>query len=210
MPTALIYARISPAAKDKSAPKTANQVADCRKLAAQHGYTVVEPPLVDDNLSASTGKERPAFEELLEAVSAGKADVVLATEEERFARNVGDKERLAMACIASGTTWHTLRDGQVDPADAAGELMSTLRAAIGRMESRRKAERQVAANAHRREAGERYKNGGRIFGWQKDKVTVEPAEAELVRLGTKMILSGSTLYKVTQAWRESGVKPIRM
>ncbi|HEV7206147.1 MAG TPA: recombinase family protein, partial [Jatrophihabitans sp.] len=205
---ALIYARISPASADKNAPKTANQVADCDALATKCGYRVTGV-FVDDNLSASTGKTRPDFERLLEAVRAGNADIVLATEEERFARNMGDKERLQLACIASGATWHTLRDGQVDPADAAGEFMGTMRAAVGRMESRRKAERQINANAHRRANGERYMQGPRIFGWMDDKSTLEKSEADLIKAGTKMILEGSTIYRVCMMFRDSGVKPIR-
>lgn len=207
MPRALVYARIS--VSDKKTPKVERQVADCRALAAKLHYTVVHPSYQDDGISASTGKTRPGFEESLKAVTAGEGDVVLATEEERFARSIGDKERLSIACLASGTTWHTVRDGQVNPAEASGEFLSTLRAAMGKMESKRKAERQVAANAHRRAIGERYQMGARIFGWKDDKVTLEPAEADLVREGIQMTLAGATKYRVTEMFRSSGIKPPR-
>jgi DNA invertase Pin-like site-specific DNA recombinase len=203
---AAAYARIS--TKDKRVPKVANQLADLRKLAEQRGYELCGE-YEDDGVSASNGEQRDGFDKLLEVVAAGEVDVVLATEEERFARTVGDKERLAMTCIAAAATWHTIRDGEVDPAVASGEFMSTVRAAVGRLESRRKAERQRAANAHHREKGLPHRAGPRPFGWAEDRMAIDPDEAALIRSGTEAVLAGRKLHSIVKDWNASTVKPPR-
>src|SRR4051794_30372985 len=98
---AAIYCRISQLrAKDRErdVPKVQVQEARCRKLATDHGCVVTAPVYVDEGASATSGKTRDAWERLLADVEAGHFDILLAYEEERFARGSFDKERLLKAC----------------------------------------------------------------------------------------------------------------
>lgn len=208
------YARIS--VHDKNIPKVEEQHAAVRKLAASRN---LGPPreFEDDGISASTGAHRPGFEDLLKAVRAGEVDVILATEEERFARTMEDKERLEAACIAAGVTWVTVRDGEVDPATADGAFMSDFRAAMGKRESRRKGERQRDANMHRREAG-KPTPGQRAIGWKivgGKKVDQPlgfesvPQEQALIRRGIELALAGTKPHSVARAFNRTGIKTAR-
>jgi DNA invertase Pin-like site-specific DNA recombinase len=205
-PRAGAYARIS--VHDENVPKVENQLTDLRRLVKNEGYDLTAE-IDDDGLSAPTPDARPGFDRLIDRILQREFDVILATEEARFARNTEDLLKLQAACIATGTTWHTVREGKVDLATASGVLMSNMRGAWAQYESMQKGERQKAANAHVRARGLPARQGVRPFGWQEDRLHVREDEAGLVRDGTSAILAGHTLNEVTRAWRASGVCPPR-
>jgi DNA invertase Pin-like site-specific DNA recombinase len=204
--SALLYARIS--ITDKHVPKVANQLADLRRLATSRGYAIAGE-YVDDGLSAARAENRPDFDRLMRDLPEHRGAVLLATEESRFARNEIEKAGLMLACANASVTWETVRDGTVDPATASGALMATLRGGIDAFESRRKAERQKAANLHRRENGLHYTNGPAPFGWNEDRITLNEPQAELIRSGSVALLAGGSLHSITKDWRASGIAPPR-
>ena len=194
-----IYCRIS--LKDKNIPKVERQEAMCRKLADANDIEITKV-YVDDGISASTFKDRPGWADLLSDAEAGKFDVLLAQSEDRFTRQVMEKENLQLACAASGVTWLTANDGRTDPATADGEFFSTLRAGLARMEARRKGERQRQAAEARRLNGEPPTGGDkRPFGYEEDKITVRESEAELIRQAYAGVINGTlTPTKIARIW----------
>jgi site-specific DNA recombinase len=203
---AALYARISEtsAARDK----VADQIAQLTRYAAQRNYTI-DPDHIffDDGISAlSADTERPGFARLLNATAAGLFDLVLATEEERLARNQIDKAELVDACEVHGVTWETIRDGFVDPATETGEFFSTMRTAVARMESRRKASRQRAANDEKRRGGVPTP-GRRCYGYESDNATPREAEAEVVRRMFRHVAAGGSLRSLSQALIAEGIRP---
>jgi hypothetical protein len=72
---AAIYCRIS---HDKTGAGLGveRQKQDCRELAARLGWSVTEV-FCDNDLSAYSGKRRPRYQALLEAIRAGRIDAVL-------------------------------------------------------------------------------------------------------------------------------------
>ncbi|MFT4265568.1 MAG: recombinase family protein [Nocardioides sp.] len=157
-----IYARLSRSSPDEM--KLVDQVTMCRALAASQGFEVVAV-YEDNGISAFTGHDRPGWDTMLEDVRAGRLDVILAQSEDRFARQVMDKEYLLLASAAAGVTWLTVNDGAVDPRTADGEFFSVLRSGLARMESRRKSERISQRNFVRRQRGEMPKGTTRPFGY---------------------------------------------
>src|SRR5664280_273783 len=201
IPRAGIYCRISKA--DPNQPKVEAQEDDCRRLAQANGYEVVAA-YADDGISASTFKNRPGWNQLLADITAGKIDVVLATEEERFTRQPNEKRLLALTCTAAGVTWHTVRGGTVDPSTAIGEFMSALTGSLAKLEARRKAERQIAGNVARRLRGEPL-TGVRPFGFELDRITHRKSEAAEVKWATSKILAGASLRSIYIDWNQRNV-----
>jgi site-specific DNA recombinase len=201
MKRAAVYARISKSNPD--VPKVAAQVADCRQLAAASGYEITDV-FIDDGISGSTFADRPSWNQLIADISAHKFDVVLAVEEERFTRQPREKELFALACIAVGTTWHTVRGGPIDPATTEGEFISGLMGLLARREVRRKSDRQRSGNAARRSRGEPLA-GVRPFGFYADRVTHRPLEADCVRWATDRILNGGSLRSIFMEWNRKGI-----
>jgi site-specific DNA recombinase len=72
---AAIYARIS---QDRTgeALGTRRQVADCQAEAERRGWPVAEV-YVDDDISAYSGKHRPAYARMLDDIRDGRIDAVI-------------------------------------------------------------------------------------------------------------------------------------
>jgi len=203
---AVIYARIS---QTQKVDKVADQTSQCRDLAAKYGYDVVAV-FSDDGISASrkadgTVLDRVGFDGLLEFLDGGGADIVLATEEARFDRDGQAKRELEFVCQTNGLTWHTIRDGHVDPGTDAGELMSGIRVLMDRQESRRSAARRKAANAMLIAKG-MPSGGKRPYGFESDLITVRESEAKWVRFMYAEVLKGTSLYMIRKALNDGGAR----
>ena len=202
-PRAAIYARIS---QKVDRDKVADQVAQCRAHAVTRGYEVVAV-FEDDGISALGGKVRPGFNALLTAAGNGEFDVIVATEEERLARNMHEKMALQVASESGGVTWDTIRDGFTDPSTDSGEFMSMIRAATGGIESKRKARRQVAANAARVDDGFPVP-GRRRFGYETGNRLARVDEAEQVKTLFREYLGGASIVSLGKrfGWRPRRVR----
>jgi site-specific DNA recombinase len=81
---AAIYARIS-SDQDGRGLGVARQVEDCRKLASERGWVVAEE-YVDNDVSAYSGKTRPAYRRMLADLAAGERDAVIVYKLDRLHR----------------------------------------------------------------------------------------------------------------------------
>ena len=104
---AAIYSRIS---RDRvgAGLGVERQEADCRALAAQHGWTVATV-FQDNDLSAYSGKPRPGYRRLLDQVRAGHIDVILAWHTDRLHRSMTELEEYITACETHAVATHTCR-----------------------------------------------------------------------------------------------------
>lgn len=189
---AVIYARQS---LDRSGEGAAveRQVADCRRLAEQRSWTVTET-ITDNDLSASTGKVRPGYQRLLEAMRAGSLDVLVVWHVDRLTRRLVDLEEVIALCEATGVRLATVT-GDLDLSTDTGRMLARILASVARGEVERKGARQRAANAQRAQAG-RMGWTRRPFGYDHDdagQVVVVEAEAAALKAAAELVLGGSTL-----------------
>ncbi len=201
--TAASYARIS---EKVERDKVSDQHKQNEAHAKARGYRIVAR-FTDDGISALGHKVREGFRDMLAAAERGEFEVIVATEEERLARNVHEKLELHEACVVAGVTWDTARDGFVDPDTDSGEFMSTIRAAMGRIESKRKARRQLAANIARVEDG--YPVPGKTrYGFKHGNIELEPHEAKNIEALFKDFLVGASIRSLSlrMGWRALRVR----
>ncbi len=196
------YARISD--KVASRDKVADQHVQNEHHAAARGYSIVVR-YTDDGISALGNKTRPDFERMLADAETGMFAVILATEEERLARNVEEKLELHSACEVAGVVWDTARDGYVDPSTDSGEFMSTVRAAMGRIESKRKARRQRAASDARAADGLPTTRPGYGYRRKEGRDVVMPDEATVIREAARRVLSGDSLRGIAADFNARGI-----
>src|SRR2546423_557599 len=151
-----IYARIS---RDKAGGGlgVARQLQDCRDLAAQFGWSVVQD-FVDNDLSAYSGKPRPQYNRLLAAIEAGHVDSVITWHTDRLHRSPAELEEWIVVCEPRGVDVHTVKAGPIDLATPAGRMVARQLGAVARYESEHRSERVAAKR------DEIARNGGFLGG----------------------------------------------
>lgn len=198
---AAIYVRIS---RDRVGAGLGieRQEADCRELAGQLGHTVTRV-YADNDISAYSGKPRPAYLELLESIGRGTVDVVLAWHTDRLHRSPTELERYITTCEERGVPTHTVKAGALDLATPSGRLVARQLGAVARYEVEHLIERQQRAKRQVAEAG-RWGGGRRPYGYDADGVTVRPREARFVVEATDAIINGASLRSEAARLTEAG------
>jgi site-specific DNA recombinase len=189
---AAIYCRISQD-RDGTELGVDRQEALCRKLATERNWQVAEV-YVDNDASAFTGRRRPRYEQMLADVEAGDRDAILAVDQDRLVRRVGEVDRLIRLCEKTGTLM-VLASGEIDTTTADGILKAQLLAVVAENESRKKSERVRRQRDQAAQAG-RPAGGRRPFGYEADNITIRRDEAKIVRELAKRFLAGESLRQL--------------
>lgn len=194
MSTAAIYARQSFDRKNDEEAVT-RQLDLCRQLCADRGWTV-SAEFVDNDLSATSGVERPAFERLLLA----SPERVVVWHTDRLVRLTRELERV----IDLAVNVHAVKAGHLDLSHPAGRATAKTVTAWAQYEGEHKAERQRAANDQRAEAGLPYRCQ-RAFGYEKDGMTVREPEAAELRAAAEGVIRGQSLSALVRGLNDRGV-----
>jgi len=196
------YTRIS---KDKAGDEhgVANQQAALDRHAAARGWTIVRR-LSDNDLSASNGVHRPGYDEVLRMVDAGQCDVVLCWAVDRFVRRIADLESVIGRFTAAGVRLAAV-SGDLDLGNDAGRTVARMLSVIAQGEVERKGARQRLAASEAAAAGKRWTGCPRPFGYGRDHVTPEPAEAAAIEWAAGALLGGSTVSAVMREWNARGL-----
>jgi DNA invertase Pin-like site-specific DNA recombinase len=197
---AAIYARIS-SDQEGTGLGVARQLEDCRRLAEQLGWKVAEE-YVDNDVSAYSGrKRRPAYERMLADLASGDRDGLLCYHQDRLTRRPIENERLVEVMSAAGARLQFVSGGDVDLANGDALLMLRIQAAVAAKESAdksRRVKRKLRANA---EEGKPHGGSHRPFGFNDDKRTHRPDEADAIRTMVSRYLAGESLRSLV-AWAE--------
>ena len=97
---AAVYARISSDVTGEGLG-VKRQLEDCRKLAKDRGWVVAEE-YVDNDISAFTGKARPAYERMLSDIQDGHRDGVIVYNLDRLTRQPIELEQFSQVCERAG------------------------------------------------------------------------------------------------------------
>lgn len=197
-----MYARIS---QDRTgeAAGVQRQEDDARKLAESRGWTVAAV-YVDNDLSAAGQKRRPGFEQVLQDLEHGRAQVVIAWALDRLTRNRRDTVRLVETAQAAGATIALVRGSDMDMSTPSGRMIADLLAAVARAEIETKSDRQRRAHRQRTEQG--LPSGGRRpFGYETGGMVIREDEAGAVRDGYRWLLAGVPLRQIARRWNDRGL-----
>jgi site-specific DNA recombinase len=211
MTTAAIYVRLSRSRdQDKATESLDGQAGPCRQLAADKGWTVLEPLYVDDDRSAYSGRRRPAYERMLSDVRAGKVQAIVAWAADRLTRTPTENETIIVLAEQYGVQLATVT-GPVDLGTPAGRMHFRQLGIIARFESEHRGDR-VAAWHDRVAAKGGWHGGPRPFGYcyaEGGGLELDEAEAKEIRQAVKDIVGGASLWSVARAWRDKGiVRPV--
>src|SRR6266550_6989798 len=197
-----IYARIS---SDREGDNLAisRQLADCEQLAARRGWKVVER-YVDSDISAYSGKRRPEYQRMLEDVDTGVVAAVVVYHADRLHRHPRELEDFIDLCQRKQTKLATV-SGDLDLSTHDGQLLARITGAVARKESDDKSRRIRRKHEELAAAGRVSGGGTRPFGYETDKRTLRPDEAEIIRDCATRVLAGDSLRSICKDLNERGI-----
>lgn len=199
---AIIYCRIS-RDREGAGLGVERQRQDCEELAAKHGWTVIAV-LIDNDLSAYSGKPRPGYREVLGYLRDGRADAVMCWHTDRLHRSPAELEEYITVCEAADAPTLTVKAGPLDLTTPSGRLVARQLGAVARYEVEHMAERRQRAKLQKVADG-RWLGGRRPFGYEADGVTVRPEEAALIAAATDGVLVGVSLTQLARDWNAAGI-----
>lgn len=205
---AALYARIS-SDQEGAGLGVARQLEDCRRRARELGWTVAEE-YVDNDLSAYSGKARPAYERMLADLTDGARDGVVVYHTDRLTRRPIELEQFVnVLTAASVRDVQFVAGGDLDVGNGDGLLVARMMSAVAANESATKSRRirrkmdEVAASGK--------PHGGYIrpFGFEDDKITHRPQEAEIIRVLVARYLAGES-FRSLATWLETeGIRTVQ-
>jgi site-specific DNA recombinase len=191
-----IYCRISEDRQDGAGVE--RQLADCRRL--------VEGPaeeFLDPSISAFSGKVRPAYTRLLDAVKRGEIDRIVVWKYDRLYRQPRELERLLDLAESSKLTIQAVMAGPIDLATSTGRTMARVVVAFSNQASEDTRERVKRQKEQAKKDGKLL--GGRTtFGWV-NTTTQNPEQVVLLNEVVDNLLAGSSLNDEARRLNEAGV-----
>ena len=197
---AAVYCRIS---QDRSGEGlgVARQEQDCRQVVERHGWEVAEV-LVDNDVSAYSGKPRRGYLRLLEMIAASEVDAVVCWAPDRLHRSPAELETFIDLVERHDVRVVTVQAGSYDLGTSTGRMSARVVGAVARHESEQKSERIRRKHRELAERGKPSGGGKRPFGFLPDRLTLDPAEAAEIRAAADRILAGESLRSVVRDWAE--------
>lgn len=168
-----------------------NQIEWYDDQAKHHPNWEVLNKYIDEGITGTQAKKRPAFLQMIEDAKKGKFDLIVTREVCRFARNTVDTLVTTRELKNIGVEVYFVEDN-IWTMDGDGELRLTIMATLAQEESRKTSERVKAGQHISRQQGMVYGRGN-ILGYNrkaKSTYTINPEQAETVRMIFDMYLQG--------------------
>lgn len=202
-----VYLRISDD-REGTGLGVGRQDEDCTAHCDRLGWTIVDR-YTDNDISAYSGKKRPAYERLLDDLKNGRIDAVVAWHPDRLHRSPKELEHFIDIIETTGASVATVTAGTYDLATPSGRMIARTLGVHARYESEHKSERIRRKHLQIAEEGRRHGGGYRQFGYLDDRTTVHPAEADLVRQAARRIFAGETVRGVCASWNAEGIPTVQ-
>ncbi|OBK82131.1 serine recombinase [Mycolicibacter heraklionensis] len=205
------YLRISSDPQDKRAGVT-RQREDTAALCEIKGWQVAGH-YVDNDRSASNGKQRPEWDRLLADIKAGKIDAIAAWDQDRGWRMMRELEELRafFAAIGRPILLATTGQGDIDLSSPTGVMLAQVKTAVSEHEIAMMRVRQLRAARQRAEQGR--PKWRRAFGYlpymgeKRDddgRREPDPVTAPLVAEAYRGILAGASLNDIARRFNDAG------
>lgn len=168
---------------------------------------------IDNDRSASSGVERPAWDRLLADVKSGKIDAIAAWDQDRAWRMMHQLEDLRKFFTGLGrkVALATTGQGDIDLYSPTGVLTAQIKSAVSEHEiAMMKVRMRRAAKAKAEQGRPQWRQA---FGYlpytgnkadDKGKRTPDPVIAPLVEQGYRDITAGASLDTVAALWNDAG------
>lgn len=201
---AAIYVRISRDLHGEGAG-VERQLNECQALAQRHGWCHFDV-FQDNDVSASTGVVRHAYQDLLRAIGAGTVRHLVIWHPDRLHRSPRELESFIDLVERSGTSIDTVSAGAYDLTTPSGRMVARVVGAMARYEGEQKSQRMRSARIQAAEQGKPAPmNSRRCFGYSNDGLSLNEPEAAIVRHVATELLSGVPMMSVLAYLRSQAI-----
>jgi DNA invertase Pin-like site-specific DNA recombinase len=211
-----IYARIS---LDKTGAGLGvdRQIEDCLELGRKLGLKG-EPVIYSDNdISASSGKRRPEYERLLDAMRVGRHKDLVVYHTDRLHRRTVELDEFIAVAEANKVVTHTVKAGLLDLATSGGRMTARIVGAVAQQVVEHNGENRARAALQSAQFGKMAVNGPRSFGYGRTVIDAEgkrhdvdhskpnKKEAAALVAAFEAILQGETTTSIWRSWNKKGL-----
>ena len=133
---------------------------------------------------------------------------VMAVNDDRLYRRPGDWERYLRAFTAHEGRVYYDSNGSQDLYAEGFEIKGLLGVAMSLAETRKK-QRRARSSHHSRAMRGQSVAAWRPFGWDDDKISLRPDEADAIRQAVRQVIKGSSISEITQQWNDAGFRTVR-
>lgn len=205
----VIYARVS---TDNEGQKEscANQVELANNFIAKHPNIVVIGTYIDDGISAKNDFTRPAYNEMLEQITNGNVDLIVAKALSRLNRNDTTSSILKELCISTNTTIYTLEDNAIqDFDDPNSEMMYGFKSIMDAQYVKKQSingKKTHELRCQRKELSAKDCSYG--YDWHRDDktITINNEQAETIRMiFEEYVFRNGTPSSIHKLLKEQGI-----
>lgn len=193
----VFYGRVS-SEHEEQLSALQNQLQWYDDVAEKHDNWIVLRKYVDEGITGTQAKKRPAFLEMIQDAKQKKFDLIVTREVCRFARNTVDTLVVTRELKNYGIEVYFVEDN-IWTMDGDGELRLTIMATLAQEESRKTSERVRAGQKISRDKGVLY-GSGNILGYDRDPITkkyvINPDQAETVQMIYDMYSGGKGMSQI--------------
>lgn len=201
-----IYCRISRDAGGEG-HGVARQESECRQLAEAYNLNIKQV-FTDNDISAFSGVNRPAYNEMLQKVEAGEFKGIICWHVDRLYRRTRDLEEIVDLVERTNIEIRTVNAGDLDLNTATGRVTARLVAAIANYEVDHMMERMKSSQIQRASKG-LYRGGRVLYGYKRTDtpgvLEFSHPEVDHVRFMADAVLAGDSLLSVSRRLVERGV-----
>ncbi|MGH8306073.1 MAG: recombinase family protein [Steroidobacteraceae bacterium] len=205
---AAIYTRVS-SDRDGGGRSVGEQEAACRTDCERNGWTVAEV-LTDNDRSASrwSRKGRPAYDQLAELLTAGRADVLVTWEASRAQRDLTAYAALRDLCARHGVKWsysgrlYDLTDSDDRFSTGIDALVSEREADLTRKRILRSVEARAADGRAHGQLHDGYKVEYDPRTGKPLRRVLDPERAPIIREITDRLLAGDSAYTIARDFND--------
>lgn len=202
-----IYARFS--SDQQNAASAADQIDRCRRYADARGWTVRDDLIFRDEALSGASMDRPGAIRLLDAVAAGRVDLVLVEDTSRLSRREADLHDLIDRLAFARVGLIGIADG-VDVTARGGRLTAGIRATMAAEYLRDLSDKTRRGMVARARAG--LSTGGLAYGYRSRPrdgggfaVEVDPERAETIRRIFAAYVGGRSQKQIAAALNADGI-----
>lgn len=174
----------------------------------------------DNDISAYSGRVRPQYRAMLDAVRAGEVKGILAWHSDRLHRRTLELEEFVSVAEAHNLQIETVTAGKLDLKTPSGRMVARMLGAAAQHEVDHARERVQRVKAEMARRGQ-FRGGPRAYGYEPDGITIRESEAEAIRRAMKDVIAGRSLgaivaelnrdgYRTTQGreWRSTWLRGV--